>query len=40
MDDTTKEAYARKALMRAWLDERRRPWRRVENRQRGDPGLR
>ncbi|MBA8827660.1 RNA polymerase sigma-70 factor (sigma-E family) [Saccharopolyspora lacisalsi] len=32
VDDTTKEAYARKALMRAWLDERRRPWRRVENR--------
>lgn len=32
VDDSTKEAYARKALMRAWLDERRRPWRRAETR--------
>ncbi|MDR7302149.1 RNA polymerase sigma factor [Haloactinomyces albus] len=32
VDGKTQEAYARKTLMRTWLDERRKPWRRVESR--------
>lgn len=31
-DGDTADAYARKALLRCWLNERRRPWRRVESR--------
>ena len=31
-DKDAADAYARKALLRSWLNERRRPWRRVETR--------
>lgn len=31
-DHTTVDAYARKTLLRCWLNEQRRPWRRVESR--------
>jgi DNA-directed RNA polymerase specialized sigma24 family protein len=31
-DKDTADAYARKVLLRCWLNERRRPWRRVESR--------
>lgn len=31
-DTDTVDAYARKVLLRCWLNERRRPWRRVESR--------
>ncbi|MGP4016785.1 RNA polymerase sigma factor [Saccharopolyspora sp. 5N708] len=32
IDRSTVDAYARKALLRVWLDESRRPWRRAERR--------
>lgn len=32
VNENTAVRYARKTLMRVWLDERRRPWRRVERR--------
>ncbi|CAM06312.1 RNA polymerase sigma-70 factor (sigma-E family) [Saccharopolyspora erythraea NRRL 2338] len=32
VDGDAADAYARKVLMRVWLDERRKPWRRSENR--------
>ncbi|HEX6353686.1 SigE family RNA polymerase sigma factor [Actinophytocola sp.] len=31
-DKDTADSYARKALLRCWLNERRRPWRRAESR--------
>jgi RNA polymerase sigma-70 factor (sigma-E family) len=31
-DKDTADAYARKVLLRCWLNERRRPWRRIESR--------
>ncbi|GAA2815213.1 SigE family RNA polymerase sigma factor [Saccharopolyspora taberi] len=32
VDETTADAYARRTLLRVWLDERRKPWRRAEQR--------